>query len=179
MPLLQAGTIAAVLGYLIGVQPLIAATGPAALFAGARDRAVAAADHQPARPPPYPHRAPASASSWCARSWPARAPRAGSTPGRPRVRARLASYRLKYGLTFLGNLLDALGPLAVLGFGGWLVTQGQTSVGALLVFITGFQKVGDPLDQLMSFYRTTQNALVKYRLIAAALAGDGKPEALG
>ena len=48
-------------------------------------------------------------------------------------------------------------------------------MGALLVFITGFQKVGDPLDQLMSFYRTTQNALVTYGLIAAALAATGRP----
>ena len=71
--------------------------------------------------------------------------------------------------------MDALGPLAVLGFGGWLVMQGQSSVGALLVFITGLQKVGDPLDQLMGFYRTTQNALVKDELIAAALAqGPGR-----
>jgi hypothetical protein len=45
---------------------------------------------------------------------------------------RLAAYPVKYGLTFLGNLLDALGPVAVLGSGGWLVIHGQSSVGALL-----------------------------------------------
>ena len=92
----------------------------------------------------------------------------------PRLRRHGSpAYRIKYGLTFLGNLLDALGPLAVLGFGGWLVMQGETSVGALLVFITGFQKVGDPFDQLMGFYRTTQYAFVTYGLIAGTLAGDG------
>lgn len=80
---------------------------------------------------------------------------------------RLATYRVKYGLTALGNLLDALGPLIILALGGWLVIQGQTSVGSLLVFITGLQKVGDPLDQLMTFYRTAQNAGVTYGLIRA------------
>jgi hypothetical protein len=45
---------------------------------------------------------------------------------------KFAAYPVKYGLTFLGNLLDALGPVAVLGFGGWLVIHGQSSVGALL-----------------------------------------------
>jgi ABC-type bacteriocin/lantibiotic exporter with double-glycine peptidase domain len=83
---------------------------------------------------------------------------------------RLAIYRSKYALTFLGNLLDALGPIGVLVLGGWLVTQGQATVGALVAFIAGFQKVGDPLDQLMVFYRTTQNAFVKYDLIVTALA---------
>ena len=46
--------------------------------------------------------------------------------------------------------------------------QGQTTVGGLLVFITGLQKVADPLDQLMTFYRTAQNAGVTYGLIRTA-----------
>ena len=79
-------------------------------------------------------------------------------------------------MTALGNLLDAFGPVCVLTFGGWLVIHGQSSVGALLVFITGFQKVGDPLDQLMGFYRTSQNAFVKYEMITAAIAQEeGEP----
>ncbi|MGD9508652.1 MAG: hypothetical protein AB7I59_21580 [Geminicoccaceae bacterium] len=81
---------------------------------------------------------------------------------------RLATYRIKYSLAALGDLLNALGPLIVLALRGWLVIQDQTSVGSLLVFITGLQKVGDPLDQLMTFYRTAQNAGVTYGLIRTA-----------
>src|SRR6478752_67720 len=91
--------------------------------------------------------------------------------------ARVATYRVKFFLTFLGNLLDAAGPLGVLVVGGWLVVQGRASMGALVVAITALQKVGDPLDQLMTYYRTAQNARVKYELLAAAVAGAATPRA--
>jgi ABC-type multidrug transport system fused ATPase/permease subunit len=84
-------------------------------------------------------------------------------------RTRRAVYRVKFFLTFFGNLLDALAPLIVLSVGGWLVIKGEVEVSTLVVFITGFQKVADPWDQLLTFYRTASNANVKYHLIADAL----------
>lgn len=84
-------------------------------------------------------------------------------------RTRRAVYRVKFFLTFFGNFLDALAPLIVLSVGGWLVIQGEVEVSTLVVFITGFQKVADPWDQLLTFYRTASNANVKYHLIADAL----------
>jgi ABC-type multidrug transport system fused ATPase/permease subunit len=86
---------------------------------------------------------------------------------------RVLIYRVKFALTFLGNFIDAIGPLIVLSVGGWLVVQGKTEIGTLVVFISGFQKVADPWDQLLTFYRTTSNARVKYRLIADAMPNDG------
>ena len=168
-PLLQAGTIVAVLGYLIWVQPLIAGLAlllylPELVIVPWQQRTINRLGRLHTR-------IVRRLGIQLVREELAAGTRGGFDALVSRAfAARLASYRIKYGLTFLGNLLDALGPLAVLGFGGWLVMQGQSSVGALLVFITGFQKVGDPLDQLMGFYRTTQNALVKYQLIAVALA---------
>lgn len=82
---------------------------------------------------------------------------------------RVLIYRVKFFLTFLGNFIDALGPLIVLAVGGWLVLNGKAEVGTLVVFISGFQKVADPWDQLLTFYRTTSNARTKYRLIVDTL----------
>jgi ABC-type multidrug transport system fused ATPase/permease subunit len=82
---------------------------------------------------------------------------------------RVLVYRVKFLLTFLGNFVDALGPLIVLSVGGWLVLAGKAEVGTLVVFISGFQKVADPWDQLLTFYRTTSNARTKYRLITDTL----------
>jgi ABC-type multidrug transport system fused ATPase/permease subunit len=82
---------------------------------------------------------------------------------------RVLIYRVKFFLTFLGNFIDALGPLIVLAVGGWLVLEGKAEVGTLVVFISGFQKVADPWDQLLTFYRTTSNARTKYRLIVDTL----------
>ena len=84
--------------------------------------------------------------------------------------ARVTIYRIKFFLTFFGNLLDAIGPLAVLLVGGLLVIRGHTQISTLVVFISGFQKVADPWDQLTAFYRTLSNARMKYKLIIDALA---------
>ena len=89
---------------------------------------------------------------------------------------RMLIYRYKYFLTFLGNFLDALGPLVVLLAGGYLVIRGQTDISTLVVFISGFQKIADPWDQLVTFYRTVSNARVSYGLVAEALSGARKPE---
>jgi ABC-type multidrug transport system fused ATPase/permease subunit len=83
---------------------------------------------------------------------------------------RMRIYRRKFVLTYLGNFLDALGPLLVLMVGGWFVIQGQTNVSTLVVFISGIQRIADPWDQLISFYRTAQIAQTKYRLFAQTLA---------
>ena len=83
--------------------------------------------------------------------------------------ARVTIYRIKFFLTFFGNSLDAIGPLIVLTVGGWLVMRGGVEVGTLVVFISGFQKLADPWDQLTNFYRMLSTARVKYRLIADTL----------
>ncbi len=91
-------------------------------------------------------------------------------------RTRVNIYRVKFFLTFFGNFLDAAAPLIVLSIGGWLVIQGRVEVSTLVVFITGFQKVADPWDQLLTFYRTASNASVKYHLIADAVpSGVARP----
>ncbi|MEZ5832616.1 MAG: ABC transporter ATP-binding protein [Dongiaceae bacterium] len=82
---------------------------------------------------------------------------------------RVLVYRVKFFLTFLGNFIDAIGPLIVLSVGGWLALHGEADVGTLVVFISGFQKVAEPWDQLLTFYRTTSNAHTKYRLIVDTL----------
>ena len=85
---------------------------------------------------------------------------------------RILIYRVKFFLTFLGNFIDALGPLIVLAVGGWLVLNGKAEVSTLVVFISGFQKVAEPWDQLLTFYRTTSNARTKYRLIVDTLPAE-------
>jgi putative ABC transport system ATP-binding protein len=86
--------------------------------------------------------------------------------------ARINIYRVKFLLTFIGNFLDAVGPLIVLTVGGLLVMRGRVEMGTLVVFISGFQKLADPWDQLTGFYRMLSNARVKYRLISDTLPED-------
>ena len=68
----------------------------------------------------------------------------------------------------------AAAPFAV---GGWLVIKGSVPLGSLVVFISGVQKVSDPWDQLITFYRTASNTQAKYELIRKTLHGDGEAPA--
>lgn len=82
---------------------------------------------------------------------------------------RIAIYLRKYLLSALGNFLDALGPIIVLSFGGYLVINGMTQVGTLLVFISGLNKIADPWDQLVNFYRSVSNTAVAYDMIRSQI----------
>jgi ABC-type bacteriocin/lantibiotic exporter with double-glycine peptidase domain len=86
-------------------------------------------------------------------------------------RIRMIIYRQKYILTFLGNFLNSLGTLVVLLVGGYMVIEGQTSVSTLVVFISGFQKISEPWDELINFYRSVSTARVNYGMVAETLDG--------
>lgn len=64
------------------------------------------------------------------------------------------------------NLLNQLAPLGVLLWAGWMVIQGETTVGVVVAFISGFERIANPVRELLTLYRTTQNAVVQHRMIA-------------
>ncbi|WP_162918350.1 ABC transporter ATP-binding protein [Taklimakanibacter deserti] len=86
-------------------------------------------------------------------------------------RIRIRIYLRKFFITELGNFLDSLGPVMVLSVGGYLVIAGETEVSTLFVFISGLQKVADPWDQMITFYRTVSNTGVMFDMIRARLVG--------
>lgn len=87
---------------------------------------------------------------------------------------RIAIYLRKFALAALGNFLDALGPIVVLAFGGYLVIHDMTQVGTLLVFISGLNKIADPWDQLVSFYRSVSNTAVAYDMIRSQIEDENE-----
>ena len=89
---------------------------------------------------------------------------------------RMIIYRQKYFLTILGNFLNAFGILVILMVGGYMVIRGDTSVSTLVVFMSGFQKISDPWDQLVQFYRSVSIARVTFKLVADAIDGTGAAE---
>jgi ABC-type multidrug transport system fused ATPase/permease subunit len=86
-------------------------------------------------------------------------------------RFRIQIYLRKFFLTELGNFLDSIGPIIVLTVGGYLAIMGQTQVSTFVVFISGLQKIADPWDQMVTFYRTVSNTGVMFDMIRARLAG--------
>ncbi len=64
------------------------------------------------------------------------------------------------------NLMNGLAPLVVLVWGGWLAVQGETTVGVLVAFVSGFDKLSAPIRELITFYRTCAQAGVQHGMIA-------------
>jgi ABC-type bacteriocin/lantibiotic exporter with double-glycine peptidase domain len=79
----------------------------------------------------------------------------------------------KFGINFLMNLLYTLGVIGILCVGGWLVLQEKTEVGTIVAFISGLARMNAPWRDLMNWFRDLTNAGTKYRLIAEQLEGAG------
>jgi len=181
VPLLQGGTILWVLGYLLWVEPAIAllailiyapevvvvprVQGVINRLSQKKTALVRKLGHHAAIRQETPAQ---SAERW---------KRAGSVVGRV-FNTRLQIYRRKYFLTFFGNFLDSLGILLVLTAGGYIIIQGEAQIATLVVFLSGLQRLADPWDQLVNFYRTIANARVWYAMMADALEPPvGEPSA--
>lgn len=177
VPLLQGGTILFILGYLVWVQPLIAALAFAVFLP--QGLVVPYVQHRINRLARLRTRIMRRLASLAIRETyvPHAGPSLNGLTDRL-YRLRIAIWWRKTLLTFIGNLFDAAGPISILMLGGWLVLQGQTPVGTLIVFISGFQRIAEPWDQLITFYRSVSNARIAYGLVGAAIDGERPPALL-
>jgi ABC-type bacteriocin/lantibiotic exporter with double-glycine peptidase domain len=47
-----------------------------------------------------------------------------------------------------------------------MVIQGETTVGVIVAFISGFDRLSAPLRELVNYYRVAAQAAVQHRMIA-------------
>lgn len=79
---------------------------------------------------------------------------------------RMKYLLLKFAMKSLLNLLNSLGPISVLLFGGYMVMMGETQVGVIVAFLSGFDRLSSPVRELIGFYRVAAQADVQHRLVA-------------
>ena len=65
-----------------------------------------------------------------------------------------------------------MGPLVVLIVGGYLVIQGQTTIGTVVAFVSEFHRISGPLRDLLNFYREYEQAKVQLQMIVKWVDGD-------
>ena len=159
-PVVNAGMLVAIMAYMLSVEPLVALLGAALLIPQAllvpvaqsrinrlieqrlavmRDMsdAIGGQDNETA------------------------SGRAGDLYGN-----RIRTFVIKFAMKGLINLMNGLAPLGVLILGGIMVIRGETSVGIVVAFITGFDRMGSPLRELLAYYRVAAQATVQHRMIA-------------
>ncbi|SLN62544.1 ABC transporter transmembrane domain-containing protein [Oceanibacterium hippocampi] len=80
-------------------------------------------------------------------------------------RNRIKIVALKSVLKAAVNLMNNLAPLSVLLVGGYLAIQGETTIGIVVAFMSGFDRLADPMRELLNFYRIAAQADVQHRMI--------------
>lgn len=80
-------------------------------------------------------------------------------------RNRMAFFAWKFLMKSVLNLLNSAAIVSVIIVGGLLVIRGETTVGVVVAFVSGFSRLSDPIRALIGFYRETAQASVHHRLI--------------
>ena len=65
----------------------------------------------------------------------------------------------------INNFLIALGPFGVIFYGGYLVIQGEIQVGVIVAFLSGLERIGGPIRELVVSYREISDAHMRYQLL--------------
>ena len=63
------------------------------------------------------------------------------------------------------TVISAMGPALIFGYGGWLVLQGELTVGTLLAFVAFLAKLYQPAGQLANVYVDLQGAFAVFARI--------------
>ena len=82
-------------------------------------------------------------------------------------------YKLKYSMNLGMNMMHYLAVAAALGIGGWFAASGRIDVGTVVAVASGLGKLNDPWGDLVSWAREWSVDSVKYRLFADAVNGRG------
>lgn len=77
-------------------------------------------------------------------------------------------YRIKFTMNFLMNLMTQLGYAGIFALGGYYVVTGKTEIGTVVAFISGLSKITDPWGALVDWYRDLKVTQVKYAMIRDA-----------
>jgi ABC-type multidrug transport system fused ATPase/permease subunit len=165
-PLLQAGILLSVIGYMAYLEPwtLVLSAGyllPQALFVPAMQQAI----------------------NQRAESRIKTLRRVGGdivetgTPDDERVELvftlNMGIYKIKYGMNLLMNLAYAVAVAIALGVGGWFAVAGRIDVGTVVAVVAGLGKLKDPWSDLVSWGRELSVDSVKYRLFIDAVGRRG------
>lgn len=164
-PLLQAGIVLSVAGYMIVVEPIIATVAIAFLVPSM----IVVAVSQPVLNRLSEKKITAARElGQCVLS--DGRDKAGEDADPDGFIERIYGLRIRFGVIkngakSLNNLINHMGPLSVLMVGGWLVIQGQTQVGTIVAFMSGYERMTSPARDLFNFYRRLAMMRVQYGLV--------------
>lgn len=85
-----------------------------------------------------------------------------------RIRYRMAA--IKFLIKWANNFFQNLGPFILFLLGGYLSIKGKLDLGALVAFLSAYEKLSDPWKELIEYYQSYQDARVRYKKVMEAFA---------
>jgi ABC-type bacteriocin/lantibiotic exporter with double-glycine peptidase domain len=175
-PLVQFGTFVGLLGYMLVVDPLLAVVSlalfaPQILLLPWVQRQINRLTRLRVNLSRAMGDAVAEAIETAETEGPARSARFGAVEATFQNRlveirdTRVRLFRWQYAGKVLVNLFSHLGPLTVLMFGGYLVIEGRTTLGIVVAFVSGFERLAEPARELSAFYQLVSMTRVEFRTI--------------
>ena len=79
--------------------------------------------------------------------------------------------KIKFTMNFLMNVCSHLQVVAALLIGGWWVLHDQLEIGGVVAFISAVGRLNDPWGDLVNYFRELSLTQVKYRLLSIATNG--------
>lgn len=71
----------------------------------------------------------------------------------------------KFLVKFINNFFQSLGPFILFLVGGYLSIKGRLDLGALVAFLSAYEKLYDPWKELMDYYQDLQDSRVRYHQV--------------
>ena len=91
---------------------------------------------------------------------------------------RFAIYKKKFLIKFLNNFISQLGPFFFYSIGGYLVLQGQMTIGALTAVVGAQKDITSPWRELLTYYQSLYDVKIKYEQVVNQFAPPGLKDEL-
>ena len=85
---------------------------------------------------------------------------------------RLEIFKKKFFMKFLNNTIGQITPFMFYLFGGYLVIQGDLTLGALVAAIAAYKDLTAPWKELLNFYQLHEDSRIKYQQILELFVPD-------
>ncbi|MGE3291375.1 MAG: ATP-binding cassette domain-containing protein [Geminicoccaceae bacterium] len=86
---------------------------------------------------------------------------------------RFDIYKKKFLIKFINNFISQLGPFFFYAIGGYLVLQGQMTIGALIAVVGAQKDITSPWRELLTYYQSLYDVKIKYEQVVGQFLPPG------
>ncbi len=86
---------------------------------------------------------------------------------------RFEIYQRKFFMKFINNFINQMTPFLFFTIGGYLVIEGELTVGALVAALAAYKELAAPWKELLNYYQRMADATIKYEQLTSQFQPQG------